>query len=81
MAHRQQCDLVVEFDEPFDNDLAGTGAATALRMVPGALDVARAAHDALALAGARHHGFHDARRADRGDGGAVLVECRSKTIR
>ncbi len=44
VTHGQQRDLVVELDEPFDDDAPAAGAAALLRVVPRLLDVGLRAH-------------------------------------
>ena len=81
--HREQRDLVVERDESLDDHAARAGATALLRVVPGALYVRRAPHDALSLAGGTHHRLHDAREPERRDRVTIcdLVDPRSDTAR
>src|SRR5690554_89415 len=51
MPHCQLGNLVIEVYETFHNNLAGTGAATLLGIVPGGLDVGFCFHSALPFAG------------------------------
>src|SRR5690606_3059923 len=51
MAHGQQGDFVIEIDEAFDNHLALAGAAAALGVVPGGINIGVGFYRALALAG------------------------------
>ena len=63
-AHREQCDLVVEVDEAFDDDATVADAATGHREVPRGLHVGGAVELALAFARAAHHRLDDAGVAD-----------------
>ena len=73
VANGEHGDLVVEFDEAFDDDLAFAGATAFLGVLPGVGDVVGGFDDALALAGAAHDGLHDAGHADFFNGGAELL--------
>ena len=75
VAHGQQRDLVVEFDETLDDHprvLAPAAAPARLRIRPGRVDIGVTAYRALALARRGHHGLDHAGQADGLDGVAIL---------
>ena len=80
MAHGQQGDFVIEVDKAFHDATAGAGATTALRIVPGGVDIGVTAQRALALAGGRHQRLDHARQADGCHRFAVVGMRIDKTI-
>src|SRR5687768_9522805 len=81
VTHRQKRDLVVELDEPFDDDAAAAGATALLRVVPRVLDVGRRAHHALTLARRAHHWLHYTGQAELAERVAILGHRAGKAIR
>ena len=67
VADGEQRDFVVEIDESFDDAAALPGTSARLRVFPRGFDVLRAAHEALAFAGAAHYGLDHARQTERRD--------------
>ena len=67
-------DLVIEVNEALDDDFAGTGATTFLRVIPRLIAGRLGLHCALTLARRTHYGFYDAGQADLGD---RLIELRT----
>ena len=80
MAHGQQGNLVFEIHEPFHDHPALAGAAAGLRVVPGGVDVLLLFHQALALAGGRHHRFHHTGQADITHRRQVLLPVAGETV-
>jgi hypothetical protein len=69
-AHGEQGDFVIEIDDAFDDDPPGLDPAAAGRVIPGSLDIGRAAQQRLAFAGGGHYRFDDAWVAN------AVINCR-----